>query len=48
LPASLKVGGVHLRQHPQILKEPPVVKKLVIVALVALGVTAAVKVAKGR
>jgi hypothetical protein len=29
-------------------QEPPVVKKLIIVALVALGVTAAVKVAKGR
>lgn len=28
-------------------KEPPM-KKLIIVALVALGVTAAVKVAKGR
>jgi hypothetical protein len=36
------------QQAPTTSKEPPVVKKLALVVLVALGVTAAVKVAKSR
>jgi len=40
------VGQVHPDTFTP--EEFPVVKKLVIVALVALGITAAVKVAKGR